>query len=174
MIKDKIAIGINTSTLDNKHILFFDFDINKIFYQAIKNELELVMNKYELSDIHIIETQNGFNSICLNKLTIIIVYELLKDTNTIDKSFVLIGLEKHCYTLRMSPNKQYLSCVKSIHNKNEKSYGHFIFFTDIMGYPISNNENMDNNTYVELCFFTSCKSGFICGKSKDNNFRRRL
>lgn len=157
--KNKVAIGINSITLDNKHILLMDFDIKNDKYEELKKSLHRIQTELKLSDIYILETENGYNAFCLDKFKFITAHYILSQLYLIDKLFLSISMDKKVFTLGMGEHKKYITSIRGYNETYEKSYAHYLYFSDIMNYPINKIGRFDNNMLLQMPLFLSSKYG---------------
>jgi len=160
-----LAIGINSNTLDNRHIFMCDFDINKFLFDKVFFELLAIQKKFRLSNIYILSTKNGFNCFSLDKLKIDTLSNILSELTFLDKNFLEMGIKKGYYTLTMHDTKEFYKCIQ---NKEFyiQSYAHYLFFTEYMNYPILKNNNFnrlnnnfDDSDFVSFSLYENKKYG---------------
>lgn len=153
-----IAFGITNQCTDAYEIPFFDYDIDDL--PMIIIELLDMQFKFRLSTIYLIKSTTGYNAFSLDKLpfnTLELIYETSK---LIDRKFVKWGLHRGFMTLRMGKDKRFIKSLNSRHTDYIKSSAHKVFFTDIMDFPINDNDNFDNENKIVLTMFPSNKHGF--------------
>jgi len=153
-----LCVGINSTTQDNKHILMFDYDIDNIDYMLV--DLNKIIDKYKLSKIYIIKTNNGYNAFCFNKFTLEKTYMILSECDNMDKLFLEYGLENNYYTLTINNEKQYFEVIPSTNIIHKSSLAHYLFFKKFMNYniyPFMNN--FDKYDLLSLSFYYSNKHG---------------
>jgi hypothetical protein len=160
----KTCFGINSSCDDGKHILFFDFDGNKKALPDIVKELKTLQLVYTLSDFYILETQNGYNAFCLDKIAFNEVLEILEHSKYIDKRFLEYCTKRKHFTLRMGGDKKLLMIITSTNNYRNKSNAHRIFFKEVMSYKLLTNrfdKKFDNQTGIDIESYSSMKHGVV-------------
>jgi len=155
---NKVCFGITSKCADNKHILFFDYDIKNL--NVVCSELEYIQKIFKLSEIYIISTDNGYNAFCLDKLSFKDVLVIYSKCEIIDKDFVNYCTNRGYFTLRMSISKKLVYIIKSNNCVHEKSNAHKKFFKDIMAYHLNDSCNFDTSQNVVLESYGSNKHGF--------------
>lgn len=123
-------------------------------------ELQEIQQKYNLSDIYIVKSTNGYNAFSLDKLTYDYLVKILTNTKYVDKDFIKYGLQRGFLTLRMGIDKKFKHIL---HNKSlafTKSNAHKLFFKNIMNFPINDNIHYDNEEIITITVFPSNKHGF--------------
>lgn len=114
---------------------------------------------YELSDFYILNTSNGYNAFCLDKLDFKELLDIYGSSNRVCKEFIKYCTKRKHFTLRMSNDKTIISTVKSLSYKRTRSNAHKIFFTEIMGYNIRDSVMYDDSTIISIDKFLSDKHG---------------
>jgi hypothetical protein len=114
---------------------------------------------FELSDFYILNTTNGYNAFCLDKLDFKELLDIYASSNRVCKEFIKYCSKREHFTLRMSKDKCIISTVKSTSYKYNRSNGHRIFFTEIMGYDIKDSIMFDKETIISIDKFLSDKHG---------------
>lgn len=154
----KVCFGITSRCFDNKHILFFDYDIKNI--NVVSAELEYLQKLFGLSYIYIISTDNGFNAFCLDKFSFNDIIVIYSRCEVICQDFVKYCIKRGYFTLRMSKYKKLCSIIKSNSFIHEKSNAHKKFFKDIMVYHFNDSNNFDTSQTVVLESYGSNKHGY--------------
>lgn len=114
---------------------------------------------YELSDFYILNTDNGYNAFCLDKLEFNELLDIYAGSNRVCKEFIKYCTKRKHFTLRMSNDKSIISTITSLSYKYDRSNAHRLFFTEIMGYTIRNSLMFDSETVISIDKFLSDKHG---------------
>jgi len=159
----------------------WDFDLEKDYFYLVENTLFNAMLEFDLSNVYILESTNGFNAFSLDKVDFDTLLNIMVYTEFNDFMYYEVTSKKGYATLRMGRDKLFLSTLANnlvCDTEYEKSQPHYFFFRDIMGYPIIDARNMDNETYVPLCLFASSKHGNfdpeLLKKLKEDDFQISL
>lgn len=159
-IEELLCIGLNSQTKDGKHILLMDFDIDKDKLPLLEDNLRYTINSFNLSDIYLINTPNGFNAFCLDKFDFGELFDIMESLTYIDRKFFHIGIEKQYYTLTMNYEKTYIGMISSRYKTRQKSNAHYNFFKYFMYYPMLKHlKNFDKHNYISISFYFSNKHG---------------
>lgn len=162
----KSCFGICSDTKDNKHIIMVDFDGTS--YINVYSTLYNLVNENNLSTMYIIESKNGFNAFSLTKMKLYDIEKMLKKYKHIDRMFIKLAVEKRgFFVLRIGNDKKYLSAIPS-YNKENLSYAHYLFYSDVMNYPIYNNGSYDKFKELKIIAYKSLKHGIVNLKNKMN------
>jgi hypothetical protein len=129
-----------------------------------------IQKKYALSNIHIIESTNGYNALSFDKLNFNELKKIMTDLKYIDKTFVEWGFKRGFFTLRMGKDKKYLNVLINNSNTYIKSNPHKTFLTKVMLFPIKDNLNFDNEKEITITMFPSNKHGFKKGEIKNAKY----
>jgi hypothetical protein len=154
----KTCFGINSSCDDGKHVLFFDYDIKNL--NVVCSELEYIQKLFNLSEIYIIFTDNGFNAFCFDKFLFKDVLVIYSKCEIICEDFVKYCTKRGYFTLRMSKDKELVWIIKSNSCIHKKSNAHRIFFRDVMKYHFNDSDNFDNSKNIILESYSSNKHGY--------------
>lgn len=114
---------------------------------------------YDLSDIYVLKTENGYNAFCLDKLDFKELLDIYANSNRICKDFIKYCTKRKHFTLRMSNDKRILFTLNSSCCIHERSTAHRLFFNMIMGYNISDSYKFDGETVISIDKFLSDKHG---------------
>jgi len=142
----------------DKHIFMMDFD--NVSFWAIIEDLKRIQHFYNLSDLYIIKSTNGWNVLSFDKLNLKTIYEVGIDSILTDRDFVLYGYDRGYYVLRFDKDKKLEKILKSKYNVHEKSLAHkeFIeFFFDIV---IEHDDLFDKNQKFDIIQYPSDKNGY--------------
>lgn len=109
----------------NKHILIWDFDNKNP--QAVFGSLINIQKDYELSNIYIVKTKNGFNAVCLDILPADRVYEIKNNTKGDDYAHAYYGYKYNSWCFRLGDDKK-ITDVLINNTANVQSLAHKVFF----------------------------------------------
>ena len=155
----KCCYGISSNCNDKPyHVFMADYD--NLSLNAVKKHLLFVQQDYNLSDIYVIKSTNGFNAICLDKLPLTIIYDI--GTNVFspcDRDFFKYGYGRKYFTLRFDNDKELECILDNRSTKYEKSFAHkefleWYFNIKIRCKPLDSNESLD------IIQYPSSKNGF--------------
>lgn len=95
-------IGVNSRLDDDRHIIMWDFDDMEL--EVVESALCKVQEKYNLSNIYILETKHLTNYIayCFTARRFDHVCLVILDTNFIDWNFFKYGVYRGRFTLRVT------------------------------------------------------------------------
>lgn len=96
--------GFNSITSDNKHVILWDFD--DVTAKDTSESLIKIQKRFNLSDIYIILSRNGYNAICLDKYTKNKVFLIKSLTTLSDKQHDISGYNHEGWTLRIGNDKK--------------------------------------------------------------------
>lgn len=155
-----IAFGITNQCFDGYVLPFFDYDNDDL--PNIVLELLSLQNTFELSNIYILRSTNGYNAFSLDKLTFDRLKAIYNNSKLIDTQFIKWGLNRGFMTLRMGNDKSLLMTLTSKFKPIPfylKSLPHKKFFIDIMEFKIKDESNFDNEGQITITMFPSNKHG---------------
>jgi len=97
------VIGVNSQLDEDRHILMWDFD--DVSLEEVVAALNVVKNRYSLSNIYVLETKKDTNYIayCFTALDWRRVVEIIAQTEHIDWNFFKYGVYRGRFTLRVTP-----------------------------------------------------------------------
>lgn len=153
-----IAFGITNQCKDDHLIPFFDYD--DINISTVRMELDFLQKVFDLSNIYIMESTNGYNAFSFDKLTFDILKSIYNKSKYIDKDFIKYGLQRGFMTLRLGNDKKLVDILKTNNRIYLKSSSHKKFFNDIMRFHIVDLINFDNEKIITITMFPSNKHGF--------------
>ena len=154
----KYCYGVSSRAIENKHVFMIDFD--NVSFKTVTEYLIHVQNKMDFSDIYIIETKNGYNAICLDKIPFLYIPYLGNSVfSPADRSFLRFGFKRGYYVLRFGSDKKLVAVLKNKSTRYEKSLAHkkfleWFFDISIECYPV------DGNTMLDIVRYHSDKHGF--------------
>jgi hypothetical protein len=143
----KSFIGYGSVCEDGKHVIFWDFDISDRFYNRIYTSLKNIQKLYDLSNIYVIQSENGFNALCLDKCNKNEAYKIKKETYYSDRKHNFIGSKYNNWVLRIGDDKKLYEIIRK-KSKWEKSYAHKILIEALFDIKIKDLSNFDNYTNV--------------------------
>lgn len=156
--KARCCFGICSNTGDNKHIIFLDFDNKK--YPEVYSCCHSMQILYDLSTFYILETEHGYNAFCLSKKTLDELKDMYQHFNAIDKLFIELSIKKRgFFVLRMTKDKRLISHIEN-HTDECLSLAHFMFFKDIMDYPLFTFDKFDDLLRLKVICYKSVKHGY--------------
>lgn len=178
-VKSDICFGLQSNCSDGLHIFMVDIDIDNLPNPITQNNIGLIVKTafdmqetYQLSDIYISKTKNGFHLLSLDKLELDFIVSILANYDIVDLKYIALAMNwyRGFFVNRFGYDKQYLTFVESKYNCYEKSYPHYVFLKEIMKYPIKNYDNFDENNEVTFIAYRSSKHGWLqCNNMKDLN-----
>lgn len=148
----KVVKAIKSICEDGRHIIFWDFD--GVNYNQVFNSLLDIQRLYNLSDIWIIKTNNGFNAVCFAKFDINKVYEIKNNTKYDDYYHIIWGYRGCGWCLRLGNDKFVIEKLPS-DNLIEGSYSHYAFFNNFFPLLTAENELFDTSDYVTVDSYLS-------------------
>ncbi|MCJ7637217.1 MAG: hypothetical protein MUO21_06975 [Nitrososphaeraceae archaeon] len=159
--KSKVCFGYTNKAMNNSYLPFFDYDSVEI--EDIMKELTFLRDKYQLSQIYIFESKNGFNALSLDKLPYRILVNLYNDCNFVCEDYLQLGLKRSFLTLRIGNDKKLFHIIKSSNTYYKKSLAHAILMNVFFNVFIEtyNDKSFDNSMYIRLKVYRSEKHGFL-------------
>lgn len=138
---------------------FFDYDIEDL--PNIVLELMSIQKEFNLSNIYLLKSSNGYNAFSLDKLFFNVINDIFESTEFVDNDFIKWGLNRGFLTLRMGEDKKIISVLvsKSKNINYKKSLPHKKFFNEIMEFDIKDDINFDNESKIIITMFPSNKHG---------------
>ena len=119
---DKYSNGFNSITSDNKHVILWDFD--NICIKDVVESLTEIQKYFNLSDIFIISSRNGYNAICLDKYYKDKVFFIKSLTTLSDKQHDISGYKHNGWTLRIGNDKKLDTVLLGVQRNYPKSNAH--------------------------------------------------
>jgi len=167
--KAKYCFGITSITQDGKHIIMLDFD--NINYSAVYDTVLDIQKNNNLSTFYIIRSNGGYNAFSLDKRPLEKINDMLKPYNLIDPLFKKLSFDKRkLYVLRMGIDKIFYNKIRCFADREQLSFGHYLFFKYTMGFPIEKNHHYDSFRGVKIIGYKSVKHGF-CDIPSLNNLK---
>lgn len=159
--KSKVCFGYTNKAMNNSYLPFFDYD--GIPSGELIKELIFLRNKYQLSQIYIFESKNGFNALSLDKLPYRILVNLYNDCKLVCEYYLQLGLKRSFLTLRIGHDKELFHIIESSNTYYKKSLAHAILLNVFFGLAIDtfNDKSFDNSMYIRLKVYRSEKHGFL-------------
>lgn len=142
-------------------------DFDKVSFYTLVNELKRIIAIYNLSDMYIFKSNNGFNVVCLDLISLKDIYNIGIQSIYSDRDFVLYGYDRGYYVLRLGPDKIFEKSVKSPFNNFDKSLAHAeLLETIYVNLKIpkeidgKKDKRFKNNTKVHIIQYPSEKDGY--------------
>lgn len=159
--KSKVCFGYTNKAINNSYLPFFDYDNVKI--ENVIKELTFLRDKYQLSQIYIFESKNGFNALSLDKLPYRILVNLYNDCKFVCEDYLQLGLKRSFLTLRIGHDKKLFHIIESSNVYHKKSLAHAILLNVFFNVFIDtyNDKSFDNSMYIRLKVYRSEKHGFL-------------
>ena len=125
---------ISSKTEDDNHILIWDFDMIEKYFAL--RALSQVQHFHGLGDIYLIKSTHGYNAICLDKLWLNKVYNILFYTRWNDFHHVRIGFKSESWALRISDDKKIVFKLipTEEYDRRMQSSAHYKFFKKIFDF----------------------------------------
>lgn len=155
-----LCFGIQSNLPDGKHIFMLDYDGDD--YSLLYKSIIDIQNTYKLSDFFILKSANGYNAFTLDKLELDFIVSILSNYDIIDPQFIALAMHPNrgFFVLRMGQEKRYCSYIPSSFDLHEKSYAHYLFFKDIMKFPVTCFGEHDKNKQFQIIAYRSGKHGW--------------
>lgn len=159
-----VCYGISSKADDKHgHVIFWDYDDND--FLIFLKYLERMQKMYNLSDIYIIKSTNGYNALCLDIVNAGVIFDM--GTNVFspcDRDFYKYGYQRGYYTLRFDRDK-ILENVLISHNTPtyKKSFAHKVFlewFFASDNLKIDYDNFFNDYTKLKIIQYPSKKNGF--------------
>lgn len=158
---NKTCLAISSLCNDNQHILMLDIDEN-ISLEEVLMYCTPIINKYNLSDIYVINSTKGYNLFSLDKLPFNFIKMIGQEFPIFDKQFLVFGYRRGYYDLRLGVDKKYITKVDGNKYVN-KSNAHRLFFNWFFDLNIENDAFFDHETKIGIVEYESEKYGYIGG-----------
>jgi hypothetical protein len=149
--RTKKEFCISSKCDNDNHILIWDFD--SIEQHFVFRSLSQIQNHHGLSDIYIIKSLHGFNAICLDKLFLNHVYNILFYTRWNDFNHVRVGYKHESWCLKCSPHKKMIMRLiptDTYDGSRKQSIGHYKFFEKYFKFDGFRIINPDDNDDIQL------------------------
>jgi len=157
------AYAISSLCEDGKHVIIWDFDCKPSSSNLAKVEDVLIdISFYNLLDkIIILQSRNGYNAICLNKLPFEKVFNIKQKTKYDDKKHNEFGYERQNWRLRIGKDKRVVSRIDNNYKKFPCSNSHRLFLNNIYNANIYFDYTYDLS---KICLV----AGYWCWKEECN------
>lgn len=155
----KVCFGITNLTADGYFIPFLDYD--DIALKRVEKELSDIQKKFNLSDVYIIKSSNGYNALSLDKLPYNVMINLVNYSKLLDKTFRKVAIARGYFTLRIGIDKKIIVILESDCKYYEKSNSHCMSLERFYDIEVKNKTKIDNNTMLRIDMFSSDKYGFL-------------
>jgi hypothetical protein len=155
----KECFGITNLTSDGYFIPFFDYDDTSLL--RVKNDLLRIQDRFKLSDIYIIKSNNGYNAFSLDKLSFTLLNNIMDSSKIMDKKFIKLALERKFFVLRVGNDKK---ITQILPNKTywQKSLCHALALRVFYKHEIDINYlEYDENTLMRMYLYKSEKDGYL-------------
>jgi hypothetical protein len=161
--KYKVCYGISSYCPDRTHIFMLDFDMKPL--STVVKACQTIQDLYNLSDMYIIRSENGYNVLTFDKTTLGLIYSIGLATVNADHDFFRFGFKRGYYVLRFGSDKEIVSILRNNSKKYEKSTAHAIFVSEFFNQPIDYDGTFDKNTTLTIVQYPSDKNGYHIVKS---------
>jgi len=154
------VFAISSICPDGSHVAIWDFDMSKnpSNLKHIEQSLKCVQRNFLLSTIYIIESRNGFNAICLDKIDKPTVTSIKSSTIGDDKHHLEVGIKRNWF-LRFGDDKKLKSIVDDCRfSKFTRSNPHRIALKNFFGISIEKDKYFDNETHIYLAAYWDWKT----------------
>lgn len=154
----KCCYGISSKADQYEHVFMMDYDGYGL--ESVVNHLKLIQQEFNMSNIYIIESTNGYNAICLDTMALSLIYQIGNDIYSIaDKDFVKYGFERGYYTLRFDEDKRLIRVLER-RNERRKSTAHALFLQWFFNIDIDFDKTFNENTKIKVIQYPSNKNGY--------------
>jgi len=171
----KVCYGISSQAGESdNHIFMSDYDGYSL--ESVVNHLRPIQKEFNLSDIFIIESTNGFNALSLDLLPNSLIYMIGSDVYSIaDHKFFKYGFDRGYYTLRFDKDKKLVRILRNNSMKYKKSLAHKLFLEWFFDIKIDgSNNNFDDNKKIRIIQYRSEKHGFHSVVNKETVYDRLM
>jgi len=164
MAKLFMKSGVCSLCNDGQHILMFDIDINHLYEGKIVAKLRTLQKKFNLSNIYLFQTRNGWHAWCLDKFDLDEVYKMYLTFPFSDAAHRVIGYyyRKH-YVLRTGSDIKLDQTLKQHYTVEQegrtKSNAHRIFLNYMYNTHIDRDLYFDNSKNVLLEYYPQKPKG---------------
>lgn len=149
------TVAITSLCHNGKHVIFWDFDVDKEPKNLAKIESSLtnIAMLYKLGKIYILETRNGYNAICLDKIDFKKVFNIKNDTAFDDRKHLEGGFVGNSWKIKVPKDeniKKYISFVDVNYKLFSRSNAHRIALNNFFGTNIKKDSIFDDNTNITI------------------------
>jgi len=144
--KEVLHYGIGNRTADGQYLLFIDYDTTPL--EWVEEEIKYMQTKDCLGDVFLFKTKRGIHAICLQKMPLDEVIDLLSMTSC-DKNYLNVPLfyGRRVWVLRQS-NKQdeevsYIKMLPADVNFGVRSKAHYNYLRTICDVPKKDLDHAD-------------------------------
>ena len=156
----KCCYGIS-SKADEKHGHVFMIDYDNVALDVVEVHLRQLQKTFGFSDFFIIESTHGFNAICLDIVSIGLIYSIgMSVESPADRDFFVYGFNRGYYTLRFDCDKILVKVLKNNSKKFEKSLCHKLFLEWYFDIYIDSDYRFNNVTSLKIIQYPSNKNGY--------------
>jgi len=156
----KCCYGISSKAgVKDEHVFMTDYDGFGI--ESVVNQLKQIQKEFNMSDIYIIESEHGFNAICLDVMNLSLIYNIGIDVFSFaDRDFFRYGFNRGYFTLRFDKDKKIVRILKNESHKYIKSLAHKLFLEWYFDIFIDSDYSFNNYTNIKLVQYPSNKNGY--------------
>lgn len=162
----KCCYGISSKADNNNgHIFMIDYD--GIGIDSVIDHLKQVQKEFNLSDIFVIKSTNGYNALSLDILFPSLIYSIgVSVESPADRNFFKYGFDRGYYTLRMDQDKTLHSILYNKSMTYDKSMAHKLFLEWFFDIYIDSDYCFNDNKTLNIIQYPSGKDGYhFCKKS---------
>ena len=169
----KVCYGISSKVYGIWGVFMADFD--GVSLAEVKTYLKDVQYNYDISDIYVIRSTNGYNAIALDIMPVSLVYQIgMNIESPADRNFYKAGMTRDYFTLRFDSSKKLLGILKNKSVKYEKSLAHKLFLEWFFGIKIPDSNFNDTKT-LDIIQYPSSKDGYhLVDKELPDYFRVKI
>lgn len=154
----KCCYGISSKVNDFDHVFMIDYD--HIELKDVLQHVTLIQKEYNLSDMYIIKSTNGFNVISLDMIHPSLIYNIGVDVHSpADRNFFKYGFKRGYYVLRFDKDKELVGIVTNKCQVYEKSLAHKKFLEWFFSILI-HDDNFNEEDKIDIIQYPSNKDGF--------------
>jgi len=164
--------GFNSITTDNKHIILWDFDNNSL--KDVTECLIEIQKYFNLSNIYIISSRNGYNAVCLDKYIKDKIFWIKSLTILSDKTHDVIGYKRNGWVLRMGKDKKIEQILLGKQRACPKSNAHRILVETLFDIKIFKSSAFDDYTNVLFEKYKRKNKEVTDGKEKKDKIRNGI
>lgn len=149
-----------SSEAKSKNIILIDFDTKR--YENIYLDLIYIQKKFSLSNFYLFNSTNGFNAICLDKLSKHRLTQVMNSLDYADKKYIELGLKRGYFVMRLGEDKKYSAKITNYPTLNRgytMSNSHRELLTKLFCINIPSSQNFDKYHDVCIVAYQSDKYG---------------
>lgn len=155
----KVCYGVSSNCNDRPyHVFMIDYD--GVNLKEVIKHLKMVQEEYNLSDIYIIKSANGYNAICLDKLPLSVINHIGTNLfSNADHDFFKYGYRRGYFVLRFGSDKTLETILPNNSTLREKSKAHKNFLQWFFNIKID-CKPLDENDLLDIVQYPSAKNGY--------------